>query len=73
MDMNFFRTSKIKKVATTWVFTTFLGNTIMTTKPRYNRTILAANVQCIQNNVSTCFVNKRSQNHIILVTPNILT
>jgi hypothetical protein len=37
MDMNFFRTSKIKKVATTWVFTTFLGNTIMTTKPRYNR------------------------------------
>jgi hypothetical protein len=36
-------------------------------------TILAANVQCIQNNVSTCFVNKRAHNHNILVTPNIRT
>jgi hypothetical protein len=31
MTLNF-RTGKIKKVATTWVFTTFIGNTIMTMK-----------------------------------------
>jgi hypothetical protein len=36
------------------------------------KAVLAAKVQCIQNNVSPCSINKRAHGRVILVAPTLL-